>query len=592
MKKNVWKRVTAIVLCFTFLFSLGACKKSDSENKTAATPTTGAGETSSVTEVPQKEDLTLTAFVQQSASTESGIWTGWGAKKLYDDTKLKLEFYPSGDSTEEKLQQYLVAGTLPDLVGFKGQDQAQMAMDANMLVDLTEYKNLLPNIFESKYYKDAVAYTEKYVSKDTGKLLIMPTAIGASTTESLNWVPQLQWSLFKKAGMPAVNTLEDYLDVVDKMVKLKPKTADGEKVYGFSLFSDWDNLTAKEISTLSFFYGIDTEYVSQLMETNIITKETNSLLDENSFYKRALKFYYEANQRGLLDPDSATQTYSNVDAKYSAGRVMFSWFSWMTGTYNSNASGHVTNAEDPDGYAAVIANDMKLYDAPDQTIGRNWYFGISKNCKDIERACELLNWMYDPEVQMYLGNGPEGTIWKNNDKGEPEIIDPAGYDIVLNQKEAMMPDDIGGGTFESGQYAFNTLGLNAATIMDNGFTKSYRYWPSYLNRNPNELKKEQIKWMGENTVAQYALKKNLTAKSTQAVNMIPTLSDDMQMTVTQIGEIVKKFSWQMVYAKDEAEFNSLWDTMVKQAKGLGLDDVTAYYKQAWADALVKVADYE
>ncbi len=57
--------------------------------------------------------------------------------------------------------------------------------------------------------------------------------------------------------------------MVEQMVAYKPQTDNGEKVYGFSLFSDWDQVTALEISTLSFMYGIDTEYVSPLMETDV-----------------------------------------------------------------------------------------------------------------------------------------------------------------------------------------------------------------------------------------------------------------------------------------------------------------------------------
>ena len=108
------------------------------------------------------------------------------------------------------------------------------------------------------------------------------------------------------------------------MVELKPYTDSGEKVYGFSLFSDWDKYSALEIAALSYFYGIDTEYVSPLMETNVVTKETNCILREDSFYKRALRFYFMANQRGLLDPDSMTQSYSSLDKKFSEGRIMFS----------------------------------------------------------------------------------------------------------------------------------------------------------------------------------------------------------------------------------------------------------------------------
>ena len=585
------KKGLALLLCVAMAVSCAACGSDDG----GTTTTGGSGGTTQgggTSDDGTREEVTLTMFSQQSVTSESGIWQGWGAQKLYEDLTIKLDLYPTGNEVEQKLNQYLAGGSLPDIIGFKGLDQAQLAMDADMLLPLDEYKELLPNIFENSYYEDAVGYSQEYTSNGTGHLLIMPTAVGPASYNAYNWVPLLQWDAYKKIGMPEINTLEDYLDVVEQMVAVKPVTENGEKVYGFSLFSDWDKYTALEVSTLSFFYGIDTEYVSHLMETNVITKETESILRDDSFYKRALQFYFDANQRGLLDPDSMTQTYSNVDAKYSAGRVMFSYFSWMTGSYNSTASGHVNNEEAPDGYASVLAKDMKLYDAPDQTIGRNWYYAISKNCKDVERACEFLNWLYDPEVIAYLSNGPEDLLWSYDENGEPKVKDPEGWEVIDKKTEALMPEEIGGGAFQDGVYAFNTLGISACTIMENGYSNSYRYWPSTLTRNPTLMKLEVNEWLGADTLAEYVIANDMVAKSTQAVNMITPISDELEMVVSQIGEIVKKYSWQMIYAEDEAEFETLWLTMQTEAEGLGMAQVVEYYENEWAKALEIVKDYE
>ena len=155
----------------------------------------------------------------------------------------------------------------------------------------------------------AVRYSRDHTSGGTGHLFIMPVAIGPADFHSFNWVPLLQWDAYKQAGMPEINTLEDYLDVAEQMTAIKPVTEKGEKVYGFSLFNEWDIVSALEISKISYMYGIDSNFVSPLMETSMITRETKSLLAEDSFYKRALRFYFEANQRGLLDTDIMSQKY-------------------------------------------------------------------------------------------------------------------------------------------------------------------------------------------------------------------------------------------------------------------------------------------
>lgn len=573
-KERVWLMRTA-ALAGALTLALGGCASGEKQGASAASA---------------EQEVVLSAFVQQAVTSDSGIWEGWAAQKLYNDTNLKVDFYATGTEVEQKLKQYIAAGTLPDIIGFKDLDQAQLAMDAGLLVPLDEYKDKLPAIFGTEEYQSAISYSMENTSNNTGKLYIMPTSVGPVSYNAYNWVPMLQWDAYKQAGMPKINTLEDYLDVVEKMVELKPYTDSGEKVYGFSLFSDWDKYSALEIAALSYFYGIDTEYVSPLMETNVVTKETNCILREDSFYKRALRFYFMANQRGLLDPDSMTQSYSSLDKKFSEGRIMFSWFSWLSGTYNIDSSGHVNNAQRPDGYANVPAGDMKIYEAPDQIIGRNWYFAISKNCREIDKACEFLNWIYDPEVERYLYNGPEGGVWNYNEDGEP-VVTEEGWHVINNKAEDIMPVRWGG-AFQDGTYLLNALGLQASTIMDDGYTIGYRYWPSSLNANATLMQKEVNEMLGTDTLAEYLYKNDMVAKSTIAVNMIPPASDEMETRINAIGEIVRDYSWQMVYAKDNTEFESLWTVMVEKAEKQGLYDVESYYKNAWENALTKAVEYE
>lgn len=591
------KKLVALLLGVSMLLTAcsnggGMPASSETGDGTAKDSTSGENasgkSTESVSDADDMEEKALTAFVMQSVTGESGLWQGWAAQKLYDDLKMKINFDPTGAEVETKLQQYLVSGSLPDFLGLKALDQAQLVMDADMLLPLDEYKDQLPNIFENEIYANAVEYSQEQTSNGTGHLYIMPSNIGPTGYNVFNWVPLLQWDAYKNAGMQEPDTLEDYLDIVEDMVAYKPTSQSGEKVYGFSLFSDWDSVSALEISTLSFMYGIDTEYVSPLMETNMITKETTSLLAEDSFYKRALKFYYEANQRGLLDPDSMSQTYSDMESKLNAGRVMFSWFAWMTGTYNSREN--TDNPEKVDGLGSVVAKDMKIYKAPDQTIGRDWYFAISKDCSDIDAALEFLNWMYDPEVCRYLLTGPQGVTWDYDKDGEPKIINDK---ILENNSELLMPEEIGGGALRDGWYMFNTLGAGYAVPMEDGYTLSCAFWPSWMNRNQSLMMQEVNKSMGGvKCLEDYLAKNDMIAKSTQAVNMLTPVTDDLEIKITQIGEIVKKFSWQMVYAADEAEFESLWEKMVSQSQQLGLDEVTEYYTAEWEKALELVKNYE
>jgi putative aldouronate transport system substrate-binding protein len=589
MQKRTKSILTMLLAVLILAVSFTGCANTtQTPAKPITAPTTG---TSTAEPEKQKELVTLTAFIMQSVSSNFGLEEDWMAEIMKDELKIQIEFAPTGDAVEQKLQAMMASGDLTDIVGFKEHKQGIAAVDAKMLLNLEEYKDIMPNIFDNDMMKYAVKYSRNELSSGSGNMYIIPTAVGPlGATKDTNWKPMLMWDQYKQVGMPEINTLEDYLTVTKQMQDIYPVNEAGEKVYGFTLFSDWDSLTALQVSTLSFLYGIDTEYVSPLMEAHVTNHTINSVLDEDSFYKRALKFYFQANQMGLLDPDSLTQTFDTVQEKRSAGRVLFSYFSWLTGQFNSRGSGYV-DAENPNGYEFIPAKDMKIYDAPHQYIGRAWSFAISANTKYPDRAAELLNWLYHPDTYSLFSNGPEGLLWEFDANGEPYVTDK-GWEILDNIKTAEMPLP-GGGKLEEPAFQWNTLGYTAATIHPaHGYPIVYRNWPSTLRRNPTKLVEEWREWSGSDTQIEYMKKHNMISPATQAINMVPAPNDDLQMKLNQIGDVVKTNSWVMIFAENEAEFESKWEEMVRKAEGLGMQEVVDYYTDAWEKALERVSQYE
>lgn len=596
MRKGTHKMLAVSLAVMLMMTALAACSTAAPAATSAAPVSTAAPTAAPATPEPvkEKEMVTLSAFVMQSASSTFGLEEDWFAEILKEKLKLQIEFMPTGDQVDQKMQALLAGGELPDIVGFKDSKLAMQATQANLLLDIDQYQDLYPNLYQNPIFKYAVKYSRDELSNGTGKMFLIPTAVGPlGATNDCNWKSMLMWDVYEDIGRPEINTLEDYLTVVKKMQDAYPKNDKGEKVYGFSLFPDWDVLTAQQISTLSFFYGIDSEYVSRLMETNLIDNSITSALADTSFYRRALKFYFKANQMGLLDPDSLTQKFDTVQEKFTAGRVLFTYYSWLNGKYNNPDEGHV-NAEDPNGYEFVPAKDFKIYDAPYQWVGRTWYLSIGAASKYPDRAVELMNYLYDMETYELLGNGPKDLYWIVNDKGEPQIKDEDSYNALVSgiQSSVEMPLP-GGGKLADPMVNWNTLGY-VANIIDpkTGFTAGWRYWPSTLARKPTNMKAEWREWTGCMTQIEYLNKNNMIAPAPQAINMVKAAPDDLQLKIDQIGDVVKTYSWQMVFAKDEATFDSLWSEMAKKADGLGMPEVITYYTQAWADAQAKAGKYQ
>jgi ABC-type sugar transport system, periplasmic component len=566
------KRLISLLLCL--MLALGVCSFGTAE------------------EAP----VTLTAFVMQSVCTEFGIIDDWSGKVMLDELNIQIEFLPAGDNVLDKLQSYMASGKLPDIVGFKEQQYTQQAINAGLLECLDDHQDELPNIFEDKGNTNAINYwRDKYSMKGDGKLYALPTAINSpSSTKDTNWQTRFRWNLYKELGMPEVGTLEDILDICEEMVALEPETPDGKKTYGMGLFSDWDTHTALEISTLSFLYGIDTEYVSPLMETEVTGQWIRSILDDEAFYKRALHFYFDANQRGLLDPDSISMTFNDVQSKYTNGQYMFSWFSWMHGNYNSRGEGHTT-AENPDGFIYIPVTDSVIYDKATQTVGRNWCYGISAACENMEAAMKWFNWFYAPYTSFILSNGPEGVRWEWNEDGVPEMTED-GYKIVRGNLYWYFNED---GTYTitdevaPGRDYWNTKPIGAHEDYPFGF--SYSEWPTY-DDDPTNLTKEWREWIGYKTQVEYGKATGHIKVATGALDATviedADLKDELDIISGQVGSIIRTNSWKMVFAADEDEFEALWKDMQDKAAELGFDKYVDAYTEAFAKALEEISQYE
>jgi hypothetical protein len=88
--------------------------------------------------------------------------------------------------------------------------------------------------------------------------------------------------------------------------------------------------------------------------------------------------------------------------------------------------------------------------------------------------------------------------------------------------------------------------------------------------------------MGAKDDMDYFIKNNMLVEPPYAP--MPVAPEDIQLLERRIGEVVQPASWKMVYARNEAEFNSIWADMVSQAKGLGVDRINQWYLDAYNTA--------
>ncbi len=478
-------------------------------------------------ESAREPETIVTGLIFRTGSENYGAWMGKGAEKLLLDTNIRLELYPNGNG--EKLRQYMAAGTLPDFIGF-ATSQAGLLKNADLLLNLDEYQEFLPAVFENQAYEKALDYCRDSFGGETEGLYLLPTKVGTESEEEYEWMPMLQWKPYEQAGCPKMATLQDYLDAAEAMIRYKPTTPLGDRVYGFSLFGDQDDCTVQGAGELSYLYGVDTGRISPLIEMDGKTKKIRTVLDEDSFYKKGLAFYYEANQRGLLDPDSRTQTLDGLKQKYDSGRILFANDSRMVEAYNQSDELSATD------YVPVVAADMKIYQDSGFPVGTDFYYGISRNAADPAKACEVLNWLYDEKTIAELYS-------------HPESLEP-----------------------------FEILGLSK--------TEAGVETKPLPCREPDQKGFEESKTIGE-----YLREEDQIQEGSSAVYMLPPDPMRIQNLTKKIGETVRELSWDMIYAEDREEFEALWKKMQRISRMIGLEEIESYYQTVWAEALLKEEAY-
>ncbi|HEY5521724.1 MAG TPA: extracellular solute-binding protein [Desulfuromonadaceae bacterium] len=527
-----------------------------------------------------------------ASTTAAGVYDNtWWGKILKEKIGVSLNVLPTGDQAAQKLQALMASGSLPDIVVFNSTKDLQNAIRGNMLVNLDEHLDALPNVALNA--AETLQFYRDNVSNGTGNAYGVPTS-GIGPTDlgaEPNWGPYLRWDLFKQIGEPKIATYEDYLTVLADMQALQPTTEDGKKAYGLTLWKDWDNYSMFMATEVGPTLGIDCgDQLGQLpfLQVDFNTGETLNTLDADSTYIQALKFYFKANQMGLLDPDSLTQTYDTAKSKITEGRVFFSWWSWFNDAYNT--IDHV-DAEPPTGFTAVLPENTKTLIASKITIGKQWPIAISSATKNLDACLKYVDFMFSTEGLQLLYNGPEGVTWELGSNGKPQLT-TEGWKYI-NDMTLELPE---GGTLGDGVRLLGMNPLSSATI--NPKTNDaihYQAWEStkqYKIDHQTKLQKDWASVTGYSSTIDYVVSKGMTTEIPIAQSMITPMTDEISALAARIGDIVKTSSWQMIFAKDEAEFQSLYDDMLTKAEGLGLADVYASSLQGWNAALDLVKKYE
>ncbi len=566
------KKAAMTVLSLALMTSLAACNSGKDEASSSPSASAGAATGS---EAPARPEITLDVF--SLTSNFSGEQPGWFAKVVKDKFNIKLNIMsPQLEGADAKFSAQMASGNLGDIVIFGGADQKwQDAIKAGMLLDWTK-DGLL-----EKYGKNLQKYAPKALEKNKvnyggGQSIygigidVGPEQEGPSEAKELNAHPNLRWDLYQQIGSPEIKTMEDYLPVLKKMQEAQPKSDSGRPTYAFSLWGDWDGnmmMHAKAWAILNGYEEGDGFNPGGFTLVSADKDEAQGILDEGGLYLRALKLYFDANQMGLVDPDSLTQKFEDASNKMKDGQILFSMFSWQDDVYSTPerlAAGK--------GFELVPFSEERDFSNGFNPYGGDRFWSIGSKTKYPERVMEFIDWMYSPEGYMTSNYGPEGMVYELKD-GKPVLT--ALGEQALPANDTPIPNEFGGGNWKDGRNQLTNSFKFTAVNPETGEPYDYQLWSSQLAKPSNKVDESWTKAMNATSAKDYLEKNNKLAiqKAIFTGTAPATYPDDLEQKRGQVATVIKEYSWKMIFAKDQAEFDKLKKDMIDKAKGLGYDDV-------------------
>ncbi len=571
-RKSVLMKVLATTLAASMIFA-GCGQKAAAPaagEATEGTATEGTATEGTATEgtdsAASGDEMTIEFY--DVAANYQGEQTGWYGKVLKDELNIKLNIIApqvSGDPTA-LYQTRCSSGNLGDIVILENTDMLE-CVDAGLIqpMDITNYPNLCRVKEQIDLYNKDLGDGTKTYAIPTEMNTNGPTAYMAETVLSY---PSIPWNLYSEQGCPEIKDLDGLLDLLKKIQDAHPTNEDGDPAYAISLWPDWDNTSIETVNQMTKWYGQEVKESVMLGTDNSIMP----LTDKNGAYYKMLKFLFKANQMGLVDPDSATQDWTTVcDNKMKKGRVYLFWYNWQRGFWNTPERG-----EQGLNYTCVPVADTNIYQPSDYYYGsgRAWGIGSQVDEAKKERIMQYLDWLASPAGATFQHAGTEGLVYTVNEDGTFKLTDE-GFNRFTN--DIQVPEDQGGGLWADGNNMVNQWILqDKDTNPETGECYDTNLWSSTIEANMTKTTKEWIEKFGAKNEVEYYKQAGLLTPIA-SVNKILAIDDtDTSLIRGQCAELTKDGSWKMIFAKDEAEFDKMWDEMVEQMNGLGWEKLVAF----------------
>ena len=335
---------------------------------------------------------------------------------IADKTGVKVkETWLTGQTQEEAIGTLIAGGEYPDFI--EGGNGSIQLYEAGALVALDDYIEKYSNVkeFLTEQEWDALRQDDGHIYWIPQFSNIYGEEKECTHNDEAFWI---QTRVLEWAGYPEVRTMDEYFDLIEKYNEANPTMEDGTANIPYTILcDDWRYFCLENAPQFLDGYPNDGSV--------IVDPETQTIIDYNTT-DTAVKYFKKLNEeykKGIVDPESFTQTYDEYIAKISSGRVLGMIDQWWDFAYT--------------GYDAIKAAGLDKQGCSyvplpitiDKSVKNQWHnsggvlnvssgLAITTSCEDVDAAMKFVNDLLGQEIHDLRFWGEKGVDYEVDENGE------------------------------------------------------------------------------------------------------------------------------------------------------------------------------
>lgn len=337
-------------------------------------------------------------------------------QKIAEITGVKVkETWLTGQTAQEAVGTLIAGGEYPDFID--GGDGMAQLYDAGALIPLDDYIDKYPNIkeFLTEEEWDKLRQDDGHIYWIQQFGNIYGEEKATTHNDEAFWI---QTRVLEWAGYPEVHTMDQYFDLIEAYNEANPTMEDGTTNIPYTILcDDWRYFCLENAPEFLDGYPNDGSVIVDPEELKIIDYNTTPTA------KRYFQKLNEEYQKGIVDPESFTQTYDEYIAKLSTGRVLGMIDQWWDFAYTAGDS-IKQQGLDKQGCAYV-----PLPITIEEGMKNQWHnsggvlnvasgLAITVDCEDVDGALQFIDDLLGQEVHDLRFWGVEGEDYLVDENGE------------------------------------------------------------------------------------------------------------------------------------------------------------------------------